>query len=57
MLGVAHVLGLMLAVFGATYMLPVLTALIMGDGQALHFVACGGDQRRRRPGDRRRHAA
>jgi len=38
-LGVAHVLGLMLAVFGLTYTLPVLTALIMRDGEALHFVA------------------
>ena len=41
MLGVAHVLGLMLAVFGVTFSLPVLTALIMRDGHALHFVTSG----------------
>ena len=29
----------MLAVFGSTYILPVLTALIMQDGEALHFVS------------------
>lgn len=38
MLGVAHVLGLMLAVFGVTYILPILTALITGDGTAVDFL-------------------
>jgi trk system potassium uptake protein TrkH len=38
MLGVAYVLGLMLAVFGVTYLLPVLTALIESDGTAIDFV-------------------
>jgi trk system potassium uptake protein len=45
-LGITHVLGLMLTVFGVTYILPVLTALITGDGEALHFatsaiISCG----------------
>jgi trk system potassium uptake protein TrkH len=38
LLGVAHVLGLMLAVFGLTYLMPVLTALLTHDGQAMHFL-------------------
>ena len=38
MLGVAHVLGLLLAVFGATYILPVITALITQDGTATKFI-------------------
>ena len=32
MLGVAHVLGLLLAIFGAAYVLPVGCSIIMGDG-------------------------
>lgn len=38
MLGVAHVLGLLLAVFGATYVLPLIVALISRDGTAIDFV-------------------
>jgi trk system potassium uptake protein len=38
MLGVAHVLGLLLAVFGATYVLPLIAALISNDGTAIDFV-------------------
>ena len=41
MLGVAYVLGLMLAAFGAMYVLPVLAALIAGDGTAGEFVLAG----------------
>jgi trk system potassium uptake protein TrkH len=41
MLGVVHVLGLMLAAFGATYALPVLAALIAQDGTATEFIAAG----------------
>jgi trk system potassium uptake protein len=40
-LAVAHVLGLLLAFFGATYLLPVACSLIMGDGLALYFVIGG----------------
>lgn len=39
MLAVAHVLGLLLAFFGAAYMLPVACSLLMGDGLSLYFVA------------------
>lgn len=38
MLGVAHVLGQMLALFGVTFALPIATALIMRDGTAGEFV-------------------
>ncbi len=38
MLAVAHVLGLLLAFFGATYALPALCSVLMGDGLALHFL-------------------
>jgi trk system potassium uptake protein TrkH len=38
MLGVAHVLGLLLAVFGATYILPLITALVTQDGTAIDFI-------------------
>jgi trk system potassium uptake protein len=41
MLGVIHVLGLMLAAFGAMYALPVLAALIAQDGTATEFIASG----------------
>src|ERR1017187_10278618 len=37
-LRVAHVLGLMLAVFGAAYVLPIITSFLMGDGTAASFV-------------------
>jgi trk system potassium uptake protein TrkH len=40
-LGVAHVLGLLLAVFGATYVLPLVTALITRDGTAVDFIIAG----------------
>ena len=42
MLRVAHVLGLMLAVFGAGYVLPIITSLVMGDGTATSFVIAAG---------------
>ena len=38
MLAVAHVLGLLLAFFGATYLLPIICSVFTGDGLALHFV-------------------
>ena len=38
LLSVAHVLGLMLMVFGLTYLLPVLTALIYNDGTLFDFL-------------------
>lgn len=37
MLGVAHVLGLMLAVFGVTYILPFVTAIVTSDGTAIDY--------------------
>ena len=49
MLAVAHVLGLLLASFAASYLLPLLGSLWLGDGLALHFLlaalitaGCGG---------------
>jgi trk system potassium uptake protein TrkH len=42
MLGVAHVLGSLLAFFGAAYVMPVFTSLITRDGQALTFLIAGG---------------
>jgi trk system potassium uptake protein len=48
-LAVAHVLGLLLASFAASYLLPLLGSLWLGDGLALYFLtaalitaACGG---------------
>jgi len=41
MLGVAHVLGLMLAGFGATYLLPFAAGVVSGDGTELDFLAGG----------------
>ena len=38
MLGVAHVLGLVLAIFGVAYVLPVGCSIITGDGLWLQFV-------------------
>jgi trk system potassium uptake protein TrkH len=38
LLGVAHVLGLMLAMFGAAYVIPLLASLFTGDGIALDYV-------------------
>ena len=38
MLGVAHVLGLVLAIFGVAYVLPVGCSIIMGDGLWLQFI-------------------
>ncbi|MEP7242973.1 MAG: TrkH family potassium uptake protein [Gammaproteobacteria bacterium] len=38
MLGVAHVLGSLLALFGITFVLPLITSLIMGDGKELAFI-------------------
>jgi trk system potassium uptake protein TrkH len=38
MLGVAHVLGTLLAFFGAAYAIPILTSLIAGDGEAASFL-------------------
>ena len=42
MLGVIHVLGLMLAAFGAMYALPCSTALIAQDGTATGFICVSG---------------
>lgn len=39
MLGVAHVLGLLLTVFGGTYVMPMACSLIYGDGQLEKFAA------------------
>ena len=38
MLRVAHVLGLMLAVFGLGFLLPIVTSWLTGDGTATDFV-------------------
>jgi trk system potassium uptake protein TrkH len=38
MLGVAHVLGLVLAIFGVAYVLPVGCSIITGDGLWLNFI-------------------
>ena len=38
MLAVAHVLGLLLAFFGAAYLLPIGCSIFTGDGLALYFV-------------------
>ncbi len=42
MLGVAHVLGLMLAVFGVTYALPIVCSLVYRDGLAMEFLIAAG---------------
>lgn len=42
MLGVAHVLGSLLAIFGATYALPFITSLVTGDGCMLDYVIAAG---------------
>ncbi len=39
MLGVAHVLGLLLAIFGVAYVLPIGCSIIMGDGLWLQYLA------------------
>ena len=39
MLGVAHVLGLLLAIFGVAYVLPIGCSIIMGDGLWPQFLA------------------
>ena len=41
MLGVINVLGLILTAFGATFALPLVTALIANDGTAVAFLASG----------------
>jgi trk system potassium uptake protein TrkH len=43
MLSVIHVLGSMLMMFSITYVLPIVTSLIFGDGQLVDFLvaACG----------------
>jgi len=38
MLGVAHVLGSLLAIFGCTFALPLVTSLLMRDGQSLAYI-------------------
>lgn len=38
MFAVAHVLGLLLAFFGATYLLPIGCSIVTGDGLALYFI-------------------
>jgi trk system potassium uptake protein TrkH len=42
MLGVAHVLGSLLAIFGGTYALPFVCSLISRDGQSLAFIIAAG---------------
>jgi trk system potassium uptake protein TrkH len=42
MLGVAHVLGSLLAIFGGAYALPLVGSLIMRDGQSLTFLIAAG---------------
>jgi trk/ktr system potassium uptake protein len=42
MLGVAHVLGSLLAIFGATYVLPLLCSLLTRDGQAVAYLIAAG---------------
>src|SRR5262245_25161182 len=42
MLGVAHVLGSLLAIFGATYALPLLCSLLTRDGQAVAYLIAAG---------------
>jgi trk system potassium uptake protein TrkH len=42
MLGVAHVLGSLLAIFGGTYALPFVCSLIARDGQSLAFIIAAG---------------
>lgn len=39
MLAVAHVLGLLLAFFGAAYIMPFICSLLAGDGLALYYLA------------------
>ena len=41
MLGVIHVLGLILTAFGATFVLPLVTALLASDGTAGTFLLSG----------------
>jgi trk system potassium uptake protein TrkH len=38
MLGVAHILGLVLAIFGVAYVLPIACSILMGDGLWLKFM-------------------
>jgi trk system potassium uptake protein len=38
LLAVAHVLGLLLAFFGATYLLPIVCSILTSDGLGLYFV-------------------
>jgi trk system potassium uptake protein len=42
LLGVAHVLGLMLAMFGAAYVIPLIASLATSDGIALDYVIAAG---------------
>src|SRR5688572_23797301 len=42
MLAVLHVLGQLLVVFGATYLLPIVVSLVFRDGTGWHFAAAGG---------------
>ncbi|NBX41794.1 MAG: TrkH family potassium uptake protein, partial [Gammaproteobacteria bacterium] len=39
MLAVAHVLGLMMAFFAVTFVMPIACSLIVADGIAIDFVA------------------
>lgn len=39
MFAVAHVLGMMTAMFGATFLLPIICSLVMADGMVMVFVA------------------
>lgn len=42
MLGVAHVLGSLLGIFGATYVLPLICSLLYQDGEALTYLVAAG---------------
>ncbi len=55
MLGVAHVLGLVLAIFGVAYVLPVGCSIITGDGLWLQFIMAAAINSGVGTGDRAGH--
>lgn len=42
MLAVAHLLGLMMALFAVTFIMPIICSLIMGDGLVMQFLLAAG---------------
>ena len=42
MLAVAHVLGSMMALFGVTYLLPIVCSLVLADGIVIDFIVAAG---------------